>query len=208
MTKAVLPHMRAQKSGRIINMSSDAGVQGNAGAAVYCASKGGVVLFTKTLALDLAVDGIRVNAVCPGLILTPLVETRLAQNPRSAEKLAQIGPVAVGVTLAFGVQCMVAVAIGRDRDAVTHRRAEHARDLRVVPAGVRDAGRGIREEQRHFEIEPLRLGPRPREWTLVGQHEVEPAVDGVRKMMCRRPPPFRSRMICVLARCHETSKRS
>ena len=57
-----------------MNLASDAGLQANRGAAVYCASKGGVVLFSKTLALDLAADGIRVNAVCPGDVMTPMLQ--------------------------------------------------------------------------------------------------------------------------------------
>jgi NAD(P)-dependent dehydrogenase (short-subunit alcohol dehydrogenase family) len=73
MCRAAIPALRATH-GSIVNLGSDAGLQANRGAAVYCASKGGVVLFTKTLALDLAVDGIRVNAVCPGDVMTPMLE--------------------------------------------------------------------------------------------------------------------------------------
>jgi NAD(P)-dependent dehydrogenase (short-subunit alcohol dehydrogenase family) len=73
MCRAAIPALRATH-GSIVNMGSDAGLQANRGAAVYCASKGGVVLFTKTLALDLAADGIRVNAVCPGDVMTPMLE--------------------------------------------------------------------------------------------------------------------------------------
>jgi len=60
-------------NGSIVNISSDAGLQGNTGAAIYCASKGGVVTMTKALALDLAPRGIRVNAVCPYDIQTPMM---------------------------------------------------------------------------------------------------------------------------------------
>jgi NAD(P)-dependent dehydrogenase (short-subunit alcohol dehydrogenase family) len=63
-----------QTGGQIINVSSDAGVVGNKGAAIYCASKGGVNLLTKALALELAPRGIRVNAVCPCDIETPMIE--------------------------------------------------------------------------------------------------------------------------------------
>lgn len=59
--------------GHIINIASDAGLMGNAGAAIYCASKGGVVLLTKALALELAPRGVRVNAVCPCDVETPML---------------------------------------------------------------------------------------------------------------------------------------
>jgi NAD(P)-dependent dehydrogenase (short-subunit alcohol dehydrogenase family) len=55
-------------------ISSDAGIQGNAGAAVYSASKGGVSNLTRALALELAPQGVRVNAVCPADIETPMLE--------------------------------------------------------------------------------------------------------------------------------------
>jgi NAD(P)-dependent dehydrogenase (short-subunit alcohol dehydrogenase family) len=60
-------------AGCIINVSSDAGVVGNKGAAIYCASKGGVNLLTKSLALELAEDLVRVVAVCPADINTPML---------------------------------------------------------------------------------------------------------------------------------------
>jgi NAD(P)-dependent dehydrogenase (short-subunit alcohol dehydrogenase family) len=58
----------------VINIASDAGLVGNKGAAVYCASKGGLVLLTKALALELAPHGVRVNAVCPADVATPMLE--------------------------------------------------------------------------------------------------------------------------------------
>jgi len=60
--------------GQIINIASDAGLMGNAGAAIYCASKGGVVLLSKALALELAPRGIRVNAICPCDVETPMLK--------------------------------------------------------------------------------------------------------------------------------------
>lgn len=72
MCAAAIPHLQATR-GCIINLSSDAGIQGNSGAAAYCASKGGVSLFTKALALELAPRGVRVNAVCPGDVDSPML---------------------------------------------------------------------------------------------------------------------------------------
>lgn len=70
---AAIPHLR-QTRGAIVNISSDAGRQGNPNAAAYCASKGGLSLFTKALALDLAPYGVRCNAVSPGDIDTPMLK--------------------------------------------------------------------------------------------------------------------------------------
>lgn len=77
LIQAVLPHLKAGAA--IINIASDAGLVGNAGAALYCASKGGLVLLTKALALELAPRQIRVNAVCPGDVATPMIEFQAQQ---------------------------------------------------------------------------------------------------------------------------------
>ena len=77
VTSAAIPHLVATR-GCVVNLSSDAGVQGNAGAAVYCASKGGVSVLTKALALELAPNGVRVNAVCPGDVDSPMLHGQAA----------------------------------------------------------------------------------------------------------------------------------
>jgi len=81
--KAVMPHMIEQKSGKIINISSIAGKTGSPGIPHYSATKAGVINFTQSLARELAPHRINVNAICPGLIWTPLWEklaTDIAAN--------------------------------------------------------------------------------------------------------------------------------
>lgn len=73
-SKYVLPGMIRRKRGVIVNVASDSGLVGTAGSSVYCASKGGMVLMTKAMALEHARDGIRVNAICPGEVETPMLE--------------------------------------------------------------------------------------------------------------------------------------
>jgi 3-oxoacyl-[acyl-carrier protein] reductase len=70
MTQAVVPLLKAQRSGAIVNLASTNGLAGEPNYAHYNAAKGGVVLLTKTLALELGPYGIRVNCVCPGYIVT------------------------------------------------------------------------------------------------------------------------------------------
>lgn len=72
VARAVARHMAAQGSGVIINMSSTNGISAEEEFAHYNASKGGVLLLTKTMAVELGRHGIRVNALCPGYIRTPL----------------------------------------------------------------------------------------------------------------------------------------
>lgn len=71
--KHVIPHMMKQKSGRIINMSSHAGLVGIATVGPYACSKHGVVGLTRTLAVELAPYGINVNAICPRAVGTPML---------------------------------------------------------------------------------------------------------------------------------------
>lgn len=73
MSKYALPAMIAQGSGVIINNSSGWGLVGGDKAVAYCASKGGVVLLTKAMAVDHGRQGIRVNCICPGDVDTPML---------------------------------------------------------------------------------------------------------------------------------------
>ena len=73
MCSRAIPELK-KTQGSIVNLSSDAGVLGDVGAAIYCASKGGVSLMTKALSIELAPNLINVNAVCPSDIMTPMLQ--------------------------------------------------------------------------------------------------------------------------------------
>ena len=74
MTKYVVPYMMKQKYGRIINMSSVVGIEGNAGQVNYAASKAGVIGITKSIAKELGSRGITANAIAPGFIKTDMTD--------------------------------------------------------------------------------------------------------------------------------------
>ena len=80
MSRAVVPTMVAQRSGSIVNMSSAIVETGLARRVSYAASKGAVLAITKSMQVDLAPHGVRVNALLPGTILTPFVEQYLADS--------------------------------------------------------------------------------------------------------------------------------
>jgi 2-keto-3-deoxy-L-fuconate dehydrogenase len=81
VTKAFLPAMIARRSGVIISMASIGGIVGIRDRLAYCTTKFAVVGLTKSLALDHALDGIRVNCICPGRVETPFVKARLSEYP-------------------------------------------------------------------------------------------------------------------------------
>jgi 2-hydroxycyclohexanecarboxyl-CoA dehydrogenase len=80
--KAVLPSMVARGAGKVVNIASDAGRVGSSGEAVYSATKGAVIAFSKALAREMARHRITVNAVCPGLTETPLLQSLRDQSPK------------------------------------------------------------------------------------------------------------------------------
>ena len=90
--KAVLPVMVGQGYGKVVNIGSDAGRVGSSGEAVYSATKGGIIAFTKTLAREMARYKINVNCVCPGPADTPLFAQLGEENPRLREALQKAIP--------------------------------------------------------------------------------------------------------------------
>ena len=80
-TKAVLPAMIGRGCGSIVNLASVAGVVGVRNRAGYCATKGGVIAFTRAIAADHAHQGIRANAICPGTVATEWIGKILADAP-------------------------------------------------------------------------------------------------------------------------------
>jgi NAD(P)-dependent dehydrogenase (short-subunit alcohol dehydrogenase family) len=87
--KHELAYMLPQGSGTIVNTASNFGLVGSQGMPAYSASKHGVLGLTKTAALEYAKVGIRVNAVCPGLTQTPLVDRILSQQPQLAIQIVE-----------------------------------------------------------------------------------------------------------------------
>ena len=76
-TRLALPGMRARNWGRIVNVASTHGLVASAQKSAYVASKHGLIGFTKSIALETATSGITVNAICPGWVLTPLVQKQV-----------------------------------------------------------------------------------------------------------------------------------
>lgn len=88
LCRAVLPAMCARGEGTIVNIASTAGLVAFPGRCAYTASKGGLVQLTRSLAVDYAAQGIRANAVCPGMVETPMTRWRL-EDP-------DLGPAVLG----------------------------------------------------------------------------------------------------------------
>ncbi|MBD2463550.1 SDR family oxidoreductase [Oscillatoria sp. FACHB-1407] len=95
--KHAIPPMVQQGGGVIINTASELAIVGQSLYTAYCATKGGVLAFTRALSVEWAAKGIRINAICPGPIQTPMLqaEFNLASNP-TAEEVATIQSIPVG----------------------------------------------------------------------------------------------------------------
>jgi NAD(P)-dependent dehydrogenase (short-subunit alcohol dehydrogenase family) len=91
--KHEIPLMLRHGGGAIVNTSSGAGVKGFAGQAAYCAAKWGVVGLTNAVALDYAKANVRINAVCPGIVETPMMDRFSGGTPEGRERVIAQEPV-------------------------------------------------------------------------------------------------------------------
>lgn len=89
--RRAVPHMQAQRWGRIINIASQLGIKGGVELSHYAAAKAGVIGFTKSLALEVAHDNVLVNAIAPGPIATPLVDGISADWKHAKEASLPLG---------------------------------------------------------------------------------------------------------------------
>ena len=87
--RAALRPMIKQKSGSIVAVSSVAGIRASVGQTNYAASKGAVLLLSKSIALDYAADGVRCNCICPGITDTPMLRYHLSKSPDPEATLAE-----------------------------------------------------------------------------------------------------------------------
>jgi meso-butanediol dehydrogenase/(S,S)-butanediol dehydrogenase/diacetyl reductase len=91
MSKAAIPHLLESK-GNIINMASTAGLVGQAYNTHYCATKAGVVMFSRAMAIEFGDRGVRVNAICPGGVNTALVENLQVPEDADTNLMAKLYP--------------------------------------------------------------------------------------------------------------------
>jgi len=92
LCKVAIPEMRKRGGGAIVNVASVAGILAENRCGAYSASKGGVMLLTRNLAMDFAKDNIRVNAVCPGSTRTPRLEKYWQKSPTGKSEIAVLAP--------------------------------------------------------------------------------------------------------------------
>jgi NAD(P)-dependent dehydrogenase (short-subunit alcohol dehydrogenase family) len=88
--KAALPHLRDARRSTVVNVASGLALRPTEGRTAYGASKGGLIVMSKAIALDLAKDGVRVNVVCPGLTDTPLIRQATNGPPIDDAQIARL----------------------------------------------------------------------------------------------------------------------
>ncbi len=97
LTREALPHLRRERGGVVINVSSTLGLKPTAGAAAYCAAKAGLLQLTRATALEESPRGVRVNAVCPGVVDTPIHRQRAGEDTARIttflEQMARLHPI-------------------------------------------------------------------------------------------------------------------
>ncbi len=115
-SKYAIPAMRKNGHGVITNVSSNWGIVGAAASAAYCASKGGVILLTKAMAIDHAGDGIVVNCICPGDVDTPMIQRAFERYPdpesRRRNALKLISPDEIAHAILYLVSDEAAMTTG------------------------------------------------------------------------------------------------
>ena len=135
--RAVVPEMKARKWGRIINIASAHGLVASPFKSAYVAAKHGILGLTKTVALETAEHGITANAICPGYVLTPLVQKQIPETAKAR-----------GITRGAGRQGRAAA---RPADAPVR---DHGADRRAVGVPVQ---RRRRVDDRHRAADRRRL---------------------------------------------------
>ena len=119
LSRAALPHL-LRSEGSIVNIASDWGLRGGKRAAAYCASKGGLVLLTKAMSKDHARDGLRINAICPGDVDTPMLAAEAeAQDVDIDEYMEELSEAAPNGRVAEPEE-VASLALFLASDAATH----------------------------------------------------------------------------------------
>lgn len=119
LSRAALPHL-LKSEGSILNIASDWGLNGGERAASYCASKGGLVLLTKAMAKDHARDGLRVNAICPGDVDTPMLTAEAAAEGLDVDDYLEEACEAVPSGRVAEPEEVAALALFLASEAATH----------------------------------------------------------------------------------------
>jgi NAD(P)-dependent dehydrogenase (short-subunit alcohol dehydrogenase family) len=87
--KFAIPHLRKNKRSYLVNIGSISSFIGDQGESIYSATKGGVLMLTKSIALEYAADGLRANCICPGIVDTPMLRFHLSHMPDAEAHLAE-----------------------------------------------------------------------------------------------------------------------
>jgi len=114
IARSLLPELRASGRAAVINIASELALIGQPGFSVYCATKGALIAWTRALAVELAPERIRVNAVCPGPIDTPLLQREFdTYSDPAAARVAEVATIPLGrLGLASDIGSVVAFLAG------------------------------------------------------------------------------------------------